>query len=325
MNRVSRWVGLVLIVIAGVALPAASQSLPAGAKVEVRLDQKLDTGEAKAGETFAGTLAQPVVVNGRTVMSRGTKVSGRVVEAVSSGRLKKPASITLELTSPRSQPFRIDGKSHLVRNAELIGGGAGAGALLGALAGGKKGAEIGAAVGAGAGTATAYMTGKKEIVLPAEMVLTFAASGGGAGARITTAASAAGGASSAGGGERRGSSGDEQGENADRDRGGRRGTAQALIFSGRDQDIIQRYFANQYANLPPGLAKRGGNLPPGLERQVERNGKLPPGLQKRVQPFPSDLSQQLPPLPAGYSRVVLGKKALILDAANKILDIMNIH
>jgi len=44
----------------------------------------------------------------------------------------------------------------------------GAGAAIGGAAGGGKGAAIGALVGAGAGTARAYLTGKREIVLPAE-------------------------------------------------------------------------------------------------------------------------------------------------------------
>ena len=59
------------------------------------------------------------------------------------------------------------------RTATFIGGGAGGGALIGGLAGGGKGALIGAALGAGAGTAGAAYTGEKEIVLPAESVLSF--------------------------------------------------------------------------------------------------------------------------------------------------------
>ena len=71
----------------------------------------------------------------------------------------------------------LDGKSHKGRNVALIGGGAGAGAILGGVAGGKKGSIIGGLIGAGAGTATAYMTGKNELVLPVEMALTFVAGG----------------------------------------------------------------------------------------------------------------------------------------------------
>jgi hypothetical protein len=63
--------------------------------------------------------------------------------------------------------------SHKKRNAELIGGGAGVGALIGAIAGKGKGAAIGGLIGGGAGTAGAAVTGKKEIVLPAEALLRF--------------------------------------------------------------------------------------------------------------------------------------------------------
>ncbi len=106
---------------------------------------------------------------------------------------------------------------------------------------------------------------------------------------------------------------------------GKQVSARVVVFSGRDQEMIRRYFQTNTSNLPPGLAKRGGNLPPGLERHLQRNGTLPPGLQKRIQPFPQELSQQMSPLPAGYSRVIVGARVLIIDRANRIFDIMFIH
>ena len=51
--------------------------------------------------------------------------------------------------------------------------GAAAGAGLGAIFGGGKGAAIGALAGGGAGTAGTAFTGNKQIVLPAESLLTF--------------------------------------------------------------------------------------------------------------------------------------------------------
>ncbi len=281
-------------------------SVPAGTEIKVRLIDQLDTGEAKAGQTFSGTISQPVVAGGKTVFAKGTKVDGRVIEAVSSGRLKRPASITLELTSiggraASTEPLRIDGKSHLLRNVALIGGGAGAGAVVGGIAGGKKGAAIGAAVGAGAGTATAYLTGKNEIVLPAETQIPFLT---GSGTAATTSTAYTGGSGG-------GTAGSAMAQ-----------SAESLVFSDRDRGVIRNYFQTQTSNLPPGLAKRGGKLPPGLERQLRKNGTLPPGLQKRVQPFPNDLSRQLARVPGGYSRVILAGKAMLLDRNNKILDLV---
>ena len=299
-----------------------STSVPAGTEIKVRITSQLDTGEAKAGQAFSGTLAQPVVAGGRTVFAKGTSVEGRVIEAVSSGRLKRPASITLQLTSiggraVSSEPLRIDGKSHLLRNAALIGGGAGAGAVVGGIAGGKKGAAIGAAIGAGAGTATAFITGKNEIVIPSEAEIPFVA-GSGTTATTSTASSSQPavqkGSKAIVGDSGRVTSGGPASQAAQ--------AAEALVFSSRDQNIIRGYFQTQRSNLPPGLAKRGGRLPPGLERQLQKNGTLPPGLQKRVEPFPADLTSQLPKIPGGYSRVILAGKALLLDRNNKILDLM---
>jgi hypothetical protein len=59
------------------------------------------------------------------------------------------------------------------RSAGLIGGGAGFGALIGGIAGGGKGAAVGLLAGGGAGTAGTAFTGNKQIVLPAETLLTF--------------------------------------------------------------------------------------------------------------------------------------------------------
>jgi hypothetical protein len=100
--------------------------------------------------------------------------------------------------------------------------------------------------------------------------------------------------------------------------------AMAPPFGARDRDIIGGYYRNRHSNLPPGLAKRGGKLPPGLERQLERNGTLPPGLQKRLEPFPLELSRQLPPLPSGYVRGLIGGSAIVVNRRTwAIVDVIH--
>ncbi len=157
---------------------AYAQATKSNSEIKVRLLERLDTSEIRVGRAFSATVEEPVRLDKKTVLAKGTTLKGTVTEVVSSGRLKRPASITLQLnaignTAILPEPLLIDGKSHAARNTALIGGGAAAGAILGAIAGGGKGAVIGTAVGAGAGTGTAYATGKQEIVLPPETELTF--------------------------------------------------------------------------------------------------------------------------------------------------------
>ena len=157
-------------------------TVPEGTTLSVRLGDTLDTGKVATGATFQGTLSQALVVNGKDVAPVGSSVTGSVTQVVSSGRLNRPAELTLTLTSLSvgretkdisTSPWNQKGESHKKRDAVAIGGGGGVGALIGGLVGGKKGAAIGGAVGAGAGAGGAAYTGKKEIVLPAETQLDF--------------------------------------------------------------------------------------------------------------------------------------------------------
>lgn len=168
-------IGLTISLLAATSLAAV---IPAGQQVRVRLGQTISSAKARSGDSWSGTLASDVVVNGQTLEKRGAPVRGRIVEADDSGRLKGRALLRLQLTSIAGQPVRSRtiqriGPAHAKRNAVAIGGGAAVGAAIGAIAGGGKGAAIGAASGAGAGTVGAAATGKKDIVMPVESLLTF--------------------------------------------------------------------------------------------------------------------------------------------------------
>jgi hypothetical protein len=156
--------------------------IPAGATVSVRIDQPLDTAQNKAGDTFAATLNEAVVVDGRVAIPKGTRFTGSVTAADASGRLQGQATLTLTLDSfvLKGQNYRISTAAvsrasggHKKRDIGLIGGGTGLGAAIGAIAGGGKGAAIGAAAGAVAGTAGAAATGKQQVAIPAETVMVF--------------------------------------------------------------------------------------------------------------------------------------------------------
>lgn len=180
-------VGLALALAMGVAGAAYTTSskgvtVPEGTALHVRLDQSLATNQHRSGDGFTATLMQPVRVNDQVVIPEGSQVNGVVVYAKESGRLKGRAQMGLALESVQVGNDSYDiatntitraSGSHRKRNIAWIGGGGVGGALIGAIAAGGKGALIGGPVGAGAGVAVAAITGKKNVRVPAETVMTF--------------------------------------------------------------------------------------------------------------------------------------------------------
>jgi hypothetical protein len=161
----------------------AAAQIPAGTHVTVRLANAISSATAHTGDTWSGTVAHDVVVDGKTVAKAGDPVKGKVTYANTGGKLKTPGRVTIRLTEVNGQAVSstaigASGKSHKKGNIEKIGGGAAAGALIGALAGGGKGAAIGTVAGAGAGTGVAYATGKEPAVIGAETAHTFTITGG---------------------------------------------------------------------------------------------------------------------------------------------------
>ncbi len=156
--------------------------IPAGTRIRVQLAQTLSTKGSQTGDPFSGTVVSPVRVNGQTLIRSGARASGTVIEAKPQGRFMGKAILAVRLDS-----VRADGRTYPVqtstverleaskgkRSLLMTGGGAGLGALIGGLAGGGKGALIGGLLGGGGGAAGSAFTGNKDLVLPAESVLTF--------------------------------------------------------------------------------------------------------------------------------------------------------
>jgi hypothetical protein len=156
--------------------------IPAGKTITVRLGEVLSSKDSHAGQEFTASVAEPVNVDGETVIHEGATAHGVVVDAKAMGHFKGGALLHVRLESVvingQSQHIQttaaggqLKGKGK--RSTIAIAGGTGVGAALGAIFGGGKGAAIGAAAGAGAGTAGAAFTGNKEIVFPAESTLSF--------------------------------------------------------------------------------------------------------------------------------------------------------
>lgn len=156
--------------------------IPAGTLIDVKLTQPLSSKTAQPGDPFTATLAEPIVVHGKTVIPAGATVTGKVVDAKSKGKIKGEARLQLAVTgiSVRGKQYPLQAsmqglveKGKGKRTAATTGGGAAGGALIGGLAGGGKGAGIGALLGAGVGLAGGAFTGNKQIELPAESQLSF--------------------------------------------------------------------------------------------------------------------------------------------------------
>lgn len=164
--------------------PSASPTvvIPAGTDIQVRVNQDLGSKISRSGDTFSATVVHPVTVNGQVVIPQDSRAEGLVVDAKPLGRFAGAAKLALRLervtVGNHSFPVMTSSiasveKGKGRRTGIMAGGGGALGAIIGGIAGGGKGALIGGLAGAGAGTAGSAFTGNKNIVIPAETLLTF--------------------------------------------------------------------------------------------------------------------------------------------------------
>lgn len=166
--------------------PLPTFTLQAGISVPVRLQETLDTRRNRAGDQFTAVLDAPLLsgdqVGDQVVVPKGTLFTGHITRAVSSGRFKGRAvmSLTLDSFQLSGQTYQISStnsarlsRGHRKRNWLWFGGGSGGGAAIGAAAAGGPGALIGVGAGAAAGTVGAAITGKQQVQVPIETRITF--------------------------------------------------------------------------------------------------------------------------------------------------------
>jgi len=156
--------------------------LPEGTELTIRLTQPLSSAKNKSGQSFDALLDEALVVHGRTVAAKGSRITGQLVEVEGSGKVSGRAKMSLKLTALTvgAKPLPIETNTLSVeaegtkrRDARRIGGGAGVGALIGGIAGGGDGALKGAAIGAGIGTAATLLTKGKEVEFEVEALFSF--------------------------------------------------------------------------------------------------------------------------------------------------------
>jgi hypothetical protein len=148
--------------------------------VTVRVATEVNSGTAQAGQRFQGNLEADLVADGRVVVTRGTKVYGRVVEAkAGTGTGGKP-SLTVELTDIEvggrvlalsTAPVNYTGEAK--KAGKKVVGGAALGAGIGGMVGGGEGAAWGAAAGAVVGVAAAKSSPGNQVAIAAGTAVEF--------------------------------------------------------------------------------------------------------------------------------------------------------
>jgi len=135
-------------------------TVPAGTSFKVAVATKLTSATAMPGDTWTGTVKDPVIIGDRVVIPAGATVNG-VVSGAKAAEKGSRAMLVLAV-----QSVDVDGRTHALsanadsmvagstrgRNVGAVAGGAAAGALIGKAMGGGKGALIGGLLGAGAAT-----------------------------------------------------------------------------------------------------------------------------------------------------------------------------
>jgi hypothetical protein len=189
-----RWMLVPCSMLATVLAAQTNAPVPAGTVLMVRLDTTLATFSNKAGDPFRGSITQPVVVDGQTVIPVGAAVEGRVTKVSEPRRISGKPTIgllpeavilptgervyldaTLTDTNLRgsdvNQEGQFKGAAHDRNDTLEEAGGTAGGMLIGGLIGGPPGILIGGAVGA-ASTGVHWLVKERSAILPAGTQLT---------------------------------------------------------------------------------------------------------------------------------------------------------
>jgi hypothetical protein len=165
--------------------PSAAVSgvqIPTGTPITVRMIDRVDSNEARLGQTFRASVDEPVVVGDQTVIPRGADAMVKLVEDKQSGNFEGRTVLTLALMDISINGQTIDtttgdvsqaSGSRGARTAKVVGGTTALGAIIGALAGGGRGAAIGAASGAAVGGGVQLAIKGQQVKVPSETRLTF--------------------------------------------------------------------------------------------------------------------------------------------------------
>jgi hypothetical protein len=318
MNRkcfLSIWMVIVVVVcLSSFILAQKAPEIPSGTTIKVRTIDRLSSEEARIGDNFHASLEEPITVNDKELYPRGADVIGRVVDVHKSGRLTEPGELDLVLntvssggktSSLRVEPLVMKGDSHGKSNATKIGGGAALGAIIGAIAGGGKGAAVGTVAGGAAGTGAAAATGKREIEIASETVLSFV---------TATSADVAGGPATT----------EKTESSLPSTPAADSNSSDSSLFTLRDRRVIRSCVADHPSEFPENVTHRA-ELPSGDERNLHRDGTVPSSIVSQLHSLPLSCVDQLPKLPSSQDRVVYAGHVILVDGSNHILDMFDLE
>jgi len=155
------------------AAPSQSSTfVPAGTRMTIRMIDSIDSRRHRAGHKFRGQLEGALVVDGVTMVPRGTFLYGTVTSAQSSGRAVGRAQLAIEFTD-----IMVNDQLYPIATEALAAQSSGQGgrtvgrtaraAAIGGLIDGSSGARTGAKVGLGA----SILTSGDSINIPAGTLL----------------------------------------------------------------------------------------------------------------------------------------------------------
>jgi len=189
-----KWTLLLCLLLATTLVAQTNSPVPAGTALAVRLETTLATFSNRVGDPFRGSITQPVIVNGKTVIPAGAAIEGRITKISEPRRISGKPTIGIlpeAVIMPTGERYYLDatltdtnipgsdvnaegqfkGSGHDRHDTIEQGGGTAGGMLIGGLAGGPVGVLVGGAIGAGAST-THWLAKHRSATLPAGTQLT---------------------------------------------------------------------------------------------------------------------------------------------------------
>lgn len=92
----------------------------------------------------------------------------------------------------------------------------------------------------------------------------------------------------------------------------------SVTFSDGDIRIISAWYSDHGSKKNGKQGKGGRNgLPPGIAKNLTRGKSLPPGIAKQY--LPEGLRQELPAPPAGYERIMVDGRILLVEIATQVI------